>query len=111
MVIPSEYEKYSGEVFDPIDALDEIEKANAHINKFIEDMRSGNNPETNLDSLSLATDVLGLYAGYPSEAANMEGYIKSELAVSYIEVADLLIEWSAKMNALIKSRLMNRPKG
>jgi len=105
MVIPSEYEEYSGEIFDPKDAMDKIEQANFVIYSFINDMKEGRRPEADLDSIASATDVLGLYAGYPLEAANMEGYIKSDLAVSYKEVAGILSKWSSEMNALIQARV------
>ncbi len=110
MTIPSEFEKYSGGIFDPADALDEIEKANAQINKFIDDMKVGRNPQLDLDSIAAATDLLGLYAGYPSEAANMEGYIKSDMAVSYKEIASMLEGWSIEINALIDARIKHRAK-
>ena len=110
MTIPSEYEKFSGEVFDPIDALDEIEKANHHLDEFIDDMRSGRNPEATLDSLASATDKLGLYAGYPIEASNMESYLKSDQSVSYREAAEIISEWLKVINALIEARIKYREK-
>lgn len=111
MVIPSEYEKHSGEVFNPRSAMNAIDDANNTINAFMEDMRSGRRPKVDLKRIAEATDILGLYAGYPSEAADMEGYIKSDIAISYQEIARILSPWTAEMNSLIQARLnASQPK-
>lgn len=105
MVIPSSIEEHLGQVWDPKNAKDEIGNVNNVIDEFIESMRQGRVPKSGIDQIAEATDILGLYAGYPGEAADFEGYIKSDIAVSYQEVAGILQGFAAEMNVLIETRL------
>ena len=105
MLIPSETEKHLGETWDPKDGLIKINEANKVILSFISSMSENQVPNVGIQEIINATDVLGLYAGYPSEAASMEGYIKTDVVLSYREVASILEGFSDNMNSLIKQRL------
>lgn len=105
MVIPSEIERHQGEVWDPKDGLLEIEYSNKVIQSFISDMNGKKVPSITIAEIVKATDILGLYAGYPSEAASMESYIKTDEVLSYREVMLVLEGFSFNMNALIDKRL------
>jgi hypothetical protein len=107
MSYPSEYEIFSGETFNPLDGEKEIDQANCVINSFVNDMESGRVPSAIMSDLVKATYILGLYAGYPLEAAHMEEYIKKDTdkAVSYNEIAKNIKLWSTEMNSLINKRI------
>jgi len=62
-------------------------------------------PNSNIKEVISATDTIGLYAGYPKEACDMETYIKSENTHSYREIAAILKGFVDEMNELIVKRL------
>jgi len=104
MVLPSSYEEYSGEVFDPTNYEDEIKDANQVLNKFITDMDENRVPTATIDTLQSATDALGLYAGYPEETCNMFDFLDISGAKSYRDTAAILKDYLKQMNSLIDAR-------
>jgi hypothetical protein len=105
MVIPSEIEQHLGEVWDPAEGKQEIELADGVIQTFISEMNANQIPSVTIEEIVKATDVLGLYAGYPIEAMDMESYIKTDEVLSFREVASILEVFSDNMNSLINQRI------
>lgn len=106
MVFPSEVEKHFGEVFDPRQYQQEIADANRVLKGFLDDMDANRVPIATLKEVRMAAGAIGLYAGYPLEACNMETFLDSEQAgSSYRKTASILKNFVGEMNALIQARM------
>lgn len=106
MVFPSEVEKHFGEVFDPRKYQQEIADANRVLKDFLDDMDANRVPIATLKEVRMAAGTIGLYAGYPRDAGNMESFLDSEQAgSSYRKTASILKDFVGEMNALIQARM------
>ena len=106
MVFPSEYEEYDGQVFDPRQHQQEIADANRVLNGFLEDMDANRVPVATLKEVRIAAGTIGLYAGYPLEACNMETFLDSKQAgSSYRKTASILKDFVGEMDVLIQARM------
>ena len=106
MVFPSEYEEYAGQVLDPRLYQQEIADANRVLESFLEDMNDNRLPIATLKEIRIAAGTIGLYAGYPLDACNMETFLDSEQAgSSYRKTASILKDFVEEMNALIQARM------
>ena len=106
MVFPSENEEYTGQVFDPRQYQQEIAGANRVLKGFLDDMDANRVPIATLKEVRIAACTIGLYAGYPLDACNIETFLDSEEAgSSYRKTASILKGFVGEMNALIQARL------
>ncbi len=104
MHFPSEYEKHSGEIADPVGHGVDIEQSNEVLQSFFRDMNSGRIPNAGLDALSEAFNLLHKYAGYPGEHFVMHDFLYSSKGVSYRMISELLPRCTDELNQLIESR-------
>jgi hypothetical protein len=110
MVIPSPIEEHLGQVWDPRQHQEEIEESNRVLRQFIEDMDAGRVPDATMGHIRTAAASLGEFAGYPSEACNMESFLDSaEASSSYRTTVSILKVFVDEMNTLILAR-MNHSK-
>lgn len=106
MVFPSEFEEHTGQVFDPLLHQQEITDANQVLEGFLKDMDENRLPIATLQEVRMAAGTIGLYAGYPVDACNMESFLDSDLAgSSYRETALILKKFVIYMNVLIQTRM------
>ena len=103
-VFPSEYEEYSEELWYPTHHEEEIQNANRVLRDFVSEMEANRVPKATLDDIKAATDTLGIYAGYPADAAYMEEFFSLRMAASYRTTASVVKRFSADMNQLIEAR-------
>ena len=104
MDIPSPYEEHTGEIADPASHVAEIEHANSILYGFLSDMTANRAPTSTLQAIRDASSTLGLFAGYPTEAAYMEDFLWSPQGASYRMIATFLRGFVEEMNGLIDVR-------
>lgn len=104
MVLPSSFEEYTGEVWDPTDHENEIKEANQVLYEFITDMGANRVPTATLDILQSASETLGLYAGYPEDTCLIIDFLHITGGKSYRDTAAILKEYLEQMNSLIEAR-------
>ena len=105
MPLPSEYEEYSGEIFDPTLHLTEIEQANAVLANFVSAMAQNRVPAATLSDIETAVCTLGKYAGYSTEALQVEMFLGSKLAANYRTTSNVLQGFIQTINEEISERL------
>lgn len=103
-MFPSEYEEYSGELWDPTHHEEEIQNANRVLHEFVSEMAANRVPKATLDDVKAAAETLGIYAGYPADASYMEEFLSLRMAASYRTTASVVERFSADMNQLIEAR-------
>lgn len=107
MVLPSSYERYSGEVADPTDHAAEIAEATQLLTGFVIDMEANGVPASTPSQLQMGSDVLWLYAGCPERDGYMSLFLSMpEAAASYRATASLIADFVARMGSLISARLV-----
>jgi hypothetical protein len=103
VVYPSELEKHLGEVWNPALHQEDIAAANLLLSRFAKDLGNG---EILLVEIGRAAEMLGTCAGYPSEVVRVIGFLESPAAAaSYRQTADLICEYTIRMNRLIEQRI------
>ena len=105
MPLPSEYEEYSGEIFDPTLHSAEIEQANAVLTNFVSAMAQNSVPVATLGDIEASVSILGKYAGYSTEAHRMEMFLESKFAANYRTTSNVLLGFIQTINKEIGERL------
>ena len=105
MPLPSEYEEYLGETFDPTPHLAEIEQANTVLANFVSALAQNRVPAATLSDIETAVWTLGKYAGYSTEAHQMEMFLESKLAANYRTTSNVLQRFIQIINQEIRERL------
>ena len=105
MPLPSEYEEYIGEIFDPSLHLREIDQANTILVEFVSALSQNKAPVATLSDIGAAVSTLGKYAGYSTEAHQMELFLESTLAANYRTTSKVLQGFIRTINQEINERL------
>jgi hypothetical protein len=105
MVFPSPFEEHIGQVWDPRPNQNQIAEAKNTLHQFLSDMDASRVPIATLTQVNAAVEVLGKFAGYPSEAHHMEMFLESKEAASYRTTATVLKGFAEEMEVLILARV------
>lgn len=101
---PSAYEEHVGECWDPTLHSQEIEQAIALLNDFLSSMRANQIPDSSVDGLRAAVEVLGKYAGYPVDMFYVDDHLASPKGADYRSLSAMLQGYVDDMRLLIERR-------